>query len=155
RLDLMAARAFCNVSDLAGGQNSETFQMPTAVVSATSSATISVDIAYTDASGHSRQLAAQRTQTLTPGGTPPPPPPPASFTLTPPSIAPGGVSFMDVVLAGMAPVGGTPITVTSGDPTVASVITGGQPNLLGGCSATNGGGAATLQAGAQVAQQTT
>jgi hypothetical protein len=96
--------------------------------------------------------------TLNPGGTTPPAPPIASFTLTPSTIAPGGVSFMDVTLTHMAPAQalpnpqGLPITVTSSDPAVASVIANGQPVIIPGC--TKGGGAETLQAANPVSQQT-
>ncbi|HEY6908734.1 MAG TPA: hypothetical protein VI356_05165 [Myxococcales bacterium] len=154
RGDLVAARASCNVPSLAAGSTSATFSMPTAVVAAPTDVSIFTNIAYTDAASVSRQLVSHAlTLTLNPGGTAPPPPPLASFTLSPSTIAPGGVSQMDVVLQKMAPISGVQVSVSSSDPAVASVIAGGQPFVQGGC--TSGGGASTVQAASSVTQTTT
>ena len=159
RGDLIAARAFCNVLDVPAGSSSVSFNMPSAVVGAATPVRAWTNLSFTTASGFSRQVVSRATTvTLQPGGTAPPPPAIASFTLTPSSIAPGGVSFMDVTLAHMAPAQalpaaqGLPITVTSSDPSVASVIANGQPVITPGC--TKGGGAATLRAASSVSQQT-
>jgi hypothetical protein len=160
RGDLIAARAFCNVLDVPANSSSVTFNMPSAVVSSPTPVRLHTLLAFTTPSGFSRQVVSRATfVTLNPGGTTPPPPPVASFTLTPSTIAPGGVSFMDVTLAHMAPAEalpaaqGTPVTVTSSDPAVASVIANGQPVVIPGC--TKGGGAETLQAANQISQTST
>ncbi|HET7785529.1 MAG TPA: hypothetical protein VFL36_06125 [Myxococcales bacterium] len=154
RSDLVAARASCNVPSLAAGTNSATFSMPTAVVAAPTDVSIFTDIAYTDAAQVSRELVSHAlTLTLNPGGTAQPPPPLASFTLSPSTISPGGVSQMNVVLQKMAPISGVQVSVASSDPAVAAVIAGGQPFVQGGCTA--GGGASTVEAAASVAQTTT
>jgi len=157
RGDLIAARAFCNVLDVPGASSSVSFNMPTAVVSSATPVRTWTNLSFTTASGFSRQVVSRATTvTLQPGGTAPPPPAIASFTLTPASIAPGGVSFMDVTLTHMAPAQalpapqGLPIQVTSSNPAVASVI--GQPNITPGCA--KGGGVATIQAASSVPQQT-
>src|SRR5690242_6245595 len=146
--------SYCGVPDIAPGSSSATFSLPTAVVAAAAAVTISADIAYTDAQGVSRQLVpVARTLTLNPGGTEPPTPPIASFTLSPSTIAPSGVSIMDVTLARLAPARGVPISVSSSNTAVASVIANGQPFIQGGC--TTGGGAATIEAAKSVSQTTT
>jgi len=159
RGDLIAARAFCNVLDVPAGSSSIAFNMPTAVVSAPTPVRAWTDLSFTTSTGFSRQVVSRATTiTLQPGGTAPPPPAVASFTLTPASIAPGGVTTMDVTLAHMAPAQalpaaqGLPISVTSSDPSVASVIANGQPVITPGC--TKGGGAQTLRAANSVSQQT-
>jgi trimeric autotransporter adhesin len=160
RGDLIAARAFCNVLDVPAGSSSVSFNMPTAVVGSPTPVRAHTLLSFTTPSGFSRQVVSRPTfVTLNPGGATAPPPPIASFTLTPSSIAPGGVSFMDVTLAHMAPAQalpapqGLPISVTSSDPAVVSVIANGQPVITPGC--TKGGGAETLQAANQVSQTTT
>jgi hypothetical protein len=154
RGDLVAARFSCNVPSLAATQTQATFGMPTAVVSAPSVANIYADIAYTNASGVSRELVSPPIAlTLQPGGSAPPTPAVTSFTLTPSTIAAGGVSFMDVTLERMAPIANVQVDATSSDPSIASIIAGGQPLVLGGC--TTGGGAETVQAAKQVAATTT
>src|SRR5262249_18039845 len=90
---------------------------------------------------------------INPGGTEPPAPEILNVTLTPSTIAPGGVSLMDVELARMAPARGIPIRVSSSNPSVASVIPNAQPIVLGGCI--YGGGAFTIQAGSSVPNTTT
>jgi hypothetical protein len=146
--------SYCAVPDLAAGATSVRFALPTAVVSAPTAVHLYADIAYTDASGASRQLVTvPTTLTLTPGGTEPLPPPLAAVTLTPSTLGPGQSAFMDVVLARMAPARGVDISVSSSTPSVASVIPQGQPTVLGGC--TTGGGAATVVAASAVPQQTT
>ena len=153
RSDLVAARAGCNLQDLAAGATSATFAMPTAVVPAATPVTLHGDLAYLDAANVSRELVSHAiTLTLNPGGVAPPPPPLLSFTLTPSTVAAGGQSFMDVVLQRMAPISGVQIAATSSNPAVASIIAGGQPFVFGGC--TYGGGAATVQAASSVSQQT-
>jgi len=146
--------SYCAVPDLAAGETSVSFALPTAVVSASTDVTMYTNISYTDASGTSRQLVSGASiLTLAPGGTAAPPPPLASFTLTPSTIGPGQVSFMDVVLSKMAPAQGVNVSVSSSDPSVASVIQNGQPTVLGGC--TTGGGAATIAAADSVPHQAT
>ena len=159
RGDLIAARAFCNVLDVPAGSSSVSFNMPTAVVSSAVPVRAWTDLSFTTSSGFSRQVVSRATTiTLQPGGTAAPPPAVASFTLTPASIAPGGVTTMDVTLAHMAPAQalpaaqGLPISVTSSDPSVAAVIANGQPVITPGC--TTGGGAQTLRAAKSVPQQT-
>jgi len=159
RGDLIAARAFCNVLDVPAGSSSVSFNMPTAVVSSATPVRAWTDLSFTTSSGFSRQVVSRATTiTLQPGGTAPPPPAVASFTLTPASIAPGGVTTMDVTLAHMAPAQalpapqGLPIHVTSSNPSVASVIANGQPNITPGC--TTGGGAQTIRAANTVSQTT-
>lgn len=159
RGDLIAARASCNVLDVPANGNSVSFNMPTAVVSASTPVKAYANLAFTTPSGFSRQVVSRATTvTLQPGGTTPPPPPLVSFTLSPSTIAPGGVSIMDALLAHMAPAEalpapqGTPIRVTSSNPAVASVIANGQPVIQPGC--TTGGGAETIQAASSVAQTT-
>ena len=145
---------YCGVPDLPPGISAVTFSLPTAVVSAPVAVTTGADIAYADAQGVSRQLVpVARTITVTPGGTEPPAPPIASFTLSPSTIAPGGVSIMDVTLSRMAPARGIPIAVSSSNTAVASVIANGQPFIQGGC--VTGGGALTIQAAKSVPQTTT
>jgi hypothetical protein len=154
RGDLVGAVTSCNVLDLPAGVTSVSFAMPTAVVSSATTVSLYTDLAYSDTTGASRQLVSvPKMLTLNPGGTAPPPPALASFTLSPSTIGPGGVSFMDATLTSMAPMPNVPITVTSSDPSTASVITGGQPVIQGGC--TTGGGAATIAAAKSVPQQTT
>src|SRR5690242_12195682 len=146
--------SYCGVPDIPPGVSSVTFSLPTAVVPAPAPVTISADLAYADAQGVSRQLVpVAQILTLNPGGTEPPAPPIASFTLSPSTIAPSGVSFMDVTLARIAPARGIPISVTSSNTAVASVIANGQPFIQGGC--TTGGGALTIQAAKSVPQTTT
>src|SRR5262249_51215865 len=113
RGDLMAAQADCNVpSTLASTATSATYAMPTAVVASPTVVNAWIDFSYSDASGTSRELSSVPAAiTLGPGGTEPPTPALASFTLTPSTVAPGGVSFMDVTLAHMAPMRGVPVTV--------------------------------------------
>ncbi|MFL5364023.1 MAG: hypothetical protein ACJ781_00950 [Myxococcales bacterium] len=157
--DLIAARAFCNVQDIPATGNSASFNMPTAVVSAPTPVNAWTILSFTTAAGSSRDVVSRTTTvTLQPGGTTPPPPALASFTLSPSSIAPGGVSLMDATLAHMAPAEalpaaqGTLVHVTSANPAVASVIANGQPVIQPGC--TTGGGAETIQAANSVPQQT-
>jgi hypothetical protein len=150
RLDLVAGRFSCNVPLLGAGQNTATWAMPTAVVASPTVVNLYTDISYTDARNVPREIVSPSfAVTLQPGGTAPPPPAVTSFTLTPSTVAAGGVSFVNATLEHMAPVNGQHVDITSSDPTVASVITGGQPLVLGGC--TVGGGAETLQASKQVA----
>src|SRR5207302_1023809 len=82
------------------------FSLPTAVVSSPVNVNLFVDLAYTDSSGVNRQLVpVAAVLTLNPGGTEPPAPEILNVTLSPSTIAPGGVSIMDVELARMAPAG--------------------------------------------------
>jgi hypothetical protein len=150
RLDLVAGRFSCNVPQLGAGQNTATWAMPTAVVASPTVVNLYTDISYTDARNVPREIVSPSfAVTLQPGGTAPPPPAVTSFTLTPSTVAAGGVSLVDATLEHMAPVNGQQVNITSSDPTVASVIPGGQPLVLGGC--TVGGGAETIQASKQVA----
>lgn len=153
RSDLVPG-SYCAVPNLAAGVTSVSFGMSTAVVSLPLAVNLSVNIGWSDAAGVSWQLVSvPSVLTLQPGGTEPPAPPLASFTLSPSTIAPGGMSVMDVVLARMAPARGIPISVSSSNPSVASVVTAGQPFVGGSC--TTGGGAVTIQAANSVAQTTT
>src|SRR5881296_439756 len=145
---------YCGVPNLLAGQTSVSFALPTAVVSTPANVNLFVDLAYTDTGGVNRQLVSvPSVLTLNPGGTEPPAPEILQVTLSPSTIAPGGVSIMDVELAKMAPARGIPISVTSSNPSVASVIANGQPMVLGGCI--YGGGAATIQAASSVPNTTT
>jgi hypothetical protein len=159
RGDLVAARVSCNVLDVPAAASSVSFNLPTAVVSSPAPVRAYTFLSFATPTGFARSLVSRSTTvTLNPGGTAPPPPPISSFTLTPSSVAPGGVSFMNVTLAHMASAQalpapqGLPIRVTSSDPTVASVIANGQPVILPGC--TTGGGAETIQAAKSVSQTT-
>jgi hypothetical protein len=146
--------AFCGVPDIPAGTSSENFTLPTAVVNAPAKVVVTADMSFLNLQGVSTELVpVAQTVNLAPGGTEPPTPPVTSFTLSPSPIAAGGVSIMDVTLAKLAPARGVPVTVTSSDPSVASVITNGQPMVLGGC--TTGGGAETIQAAKSVPQTTT
>jgi hypothetical protein len=140
--------------ELDPAQTSASFGLSSAVVTSPTPVHIYTNLAYSDASGISRQLVSvPQVVTLNPGGAEPPLPPLASFTLSPSTIAAGGVSLMDVTLSRMAPARGVNISVSSGDPSVASVIPGGQPTVLGSCI--TGGGAFAIQAANSVPQQTT
>src|SRR5262249_47825672 len=67
---------YCAVPDLLAGQTSVSFALPTAVVPSVTPVSMYVNIAYSDASGISRQLVSVPANlTLSPGGTAPPPPP--------------------------------------------------------------------------------
>lgn len=155
RGDLVAARIFCNVpARIPAGVSSTSFILPTSVVNELVSTSAFVDLSFRDSGGTVRHLVSvPTTLTLNPGGTAPPPSSLESFTLAPSTIGPNRLSVMDVTLSRMAPAAGQLITVTSGDPSVASVIAQGQPFVQGGC--TTGGGAATLQSARNVSQQTT
>jgi hypothetical protein len=140
---------------LAPGQTSASFGLSSAVVTSPTPVHIYTNLAYSDASGVSRQVVSiPQVVTLNPGGTEPPLPTLASFTLSPSTIAPGGASLMDVTLTRMAPARGVNIIVSSGNPSVASVIPGGQPTVLGSCL-TSEGGSFAVQAANSVPQQTT
>ena len=146
--------SYCGVPNLLAAQTSVSFFLPTAVVSAPVDVSLFVDLAYTDAGGVNRQLVpVPSILRLNPGGTEPPAPDILNVTLTPSTIAPGGLSLMDVELARMAPARGIPISVSSGDPSVASVIANAQPIVQGGCI--YGGGAFTIQAVSAVPRTTT
>ena len=146
--------SYCGVPNLLASQTSVSFALPTAVVSSPTKVNLFVDLAYTDTSGVNRQLVpVPSVLTLNPGGTEPPAPEILNVTLSPSTIAPGGVSIMDVELAKMAPARGIPIAVSSSNPSAASVIANGQPLVLGGCI--YGGGAETIQAAKSVPSATT
>ena len=146
--------SYCGVPNLLAGQTSVSFALPTAVVSSPTQVNLFVDLAYADSSGVNRQLVPVASMlTLNPGGTEPPAPEILNVTLSPSTIAPGGVSIMDVELAKFAPARGIPVTVTSSNPSVAAVIANGQPFVLGGC--VYGGGAEQIQAAHSVPSQTT
>lgn len=141
--------------ELSPGQNSASFGLSSAVVTSPTAVHISTDLAYTDAKSVSRELASiPQVVTLNPGGSEPALPTLASFTLSPSTIAAGGVSLMDVTLSRMAPARGVNIIVSSGTPSVVSVIPGGQPTVLGSCL-TSEGGTFAVQAASSVPQQTT
>src|SRR5262249_56986839 len=117
-----------------GGQTPVSFALPTAVVSAPVDVSLFVDLAYSDTGGVNRQLVSvPSTLTLNPGGTEPPAPAILNVTLTPSTIAAGGGSVMDVELAKMAPARGIPISVSSSNPSGASVLPNGQPFVSRGC----------------------
>jgi hypothetical protein len=146
---LVAARAFCNVPDLAAGQTTATFGIPTAKVTVADSATLYADIAYNDSVGQHELVSRAATITLTPGGTLPPPPKVTQLTMTPNSIAAGGVSFAYYTLDKMAPAANQVVDITSSDTTTAGYFSGGQSQLVaGGC--TSGGGFETILAANQV-----
>jgi hypothetical protein len=154
RLDLLAGRFSCNVPQLTAAQTTASFPVPTAVVSSQTVADVYTDIAYTDARGVARELISPAISvTLQPGGTPPPAPAVTSFTLSPPNVAAGGVSFMNATLSHVAPANNQQVNVTSSDPSTAAVIAGGQPLIFGGCL--TGGGAETIQAAKQVSASST
>src|SRR5439155_2281947 len=88
--------SYCGVPNLLASQTSVSFGLPTAVVSSPTNVNLFVDLAYTDTSGVNRQLVSvASTLTLNPGGTEPPAPEILQVTLSPSTIAPGGVSIMD------------------------------------------------------------
>jgi hypothetical protein len=140
--------------ELPGGQNTTTFGLSSAVVNVAAPVHIYSDLSYTDSSGVSRQLASTvQTVTLNPGGTAPATPPLASFTMSPSTIGPGGQSLVTATLSRMAPASGVQVTLTSDKPTAASIITAGQPFVLGSCLSSDG--AFAIQAANSVPQPTT
>jgi hypothetical protein len=147
--------AYCAPPDqLAAGSNSASFGLSTAVVTSPTPVRMYTNLAYSDASGNSRQLLSRvQMVTLNPGGSEPPPPPLASFTLSPSTIPAGGESLVDVTLSKMAPANGVSVTLSSSNPSVASVIPNAQPTVLGSC--TTGGGTFAIQAANSVSKQTT
>ncbi|HWY53376.1 MAG TPA: hypothetical protein VNZ03_02880 [Terriglobales bacterium] len=147
--------AYCAPPDqLAGGANSASFGLSTAVVSSRALARMFTDLSYIDASGVAHDVVSvpQRV-TLNPGGTEPPAPPLASFTLTPSTIAAGGQSEVDVTLAKMAPASGVKVQLTSSNPSVASINQNALPVILGSC--TTSGGSFGVQAASSLPRQTT
>jgi hypothetical protein len=146
--------SYCAVNDLAPGVSSESFSLPTAVVPSATDVTLFTSISYADASGVSRQLVSiPSVLTVDGGGQEPATPPIASFTLTPSTVLAGNPSFVDVTLARPAPARGVPVTVSSSNPSVASVVANAQPMVLGGC--TTGGGGETISTASSVSQATT
>ena len=140
--------------ELPGGQNTTTFGLSSAMVNATTPVHIFSDLSYTDSSGVSRQLASRiQTVTLNPGGTAPAPPPLASFTMSPSTIGAGGESLVTATLSRMAPASGVQVTLSSSNPGTASIITAGQPFVLGSCLTSDG--AFAIQAANSVPVQTT
>jgi hypothetical protein len=143
-LNLLSTRSdllqgiFC-APNLPAGVSSETFKLATPVVGTPTPAVLTADFNWVDATGSGFELSIVPEQiTLGPGGTLPPPPPIQSMQLVPTSLDPGGIGFMYVTLADIAPAGGTSINVTSSDPAVASIIAGGQPFIGGGCVGSTG-----------------
>jgi hypothetical protein len=140
--------------ELDGTLNTATFGLSSAVVTAPTPVHIYSDLAYTDASGVSHELASTpQTVTLNPGGSEPPPPPLDSFSMSPSSIGPGGSSLVVATLSRMAPASGVQVTLTSDKPSVASIIANGQPFILGSCLSS--AGAFAIQAANSVAATTT
>lgn len=126
--------AFCAVPALPDNQSSVNFALSTAVVGAPTPVQLYTDTAYNDSSGNSAQLVSKaQVVTLNPGGVEPPTPPIASYVLDPTSIAAGGVGFARVSLAQKAPASGVQISLTSSDPSIASIIGPGQPFVQGSC----------------------
>ena len=149
-VELVAARFGCNVPNLAAGQTTATFGMPTAQVTAPIVANVYADIAYNDTTGQRELVSRATTITLQPGGTLPPAPKVTQLTMIPSSIAPAGVSFAYFTLDKMAPAANQVIDITSSDTTTAGYFSGGQfPVIAGGC--TTGGGLETILAANQVA----
>jgi hypothetical protein len=125
---------FCASPNLPAGQNSEIFGLSTGVVGAPTPVKFSADFNWLDPSGGGFELASvSQLVTLGPGGHEPPPPAIESITMTPSSISPSGISFMDVKLARMAPASGVQINVTSSDPDTAAILANGQPFVQGSC----------------------
>lgn len=153
RGDLVPGAYCAPPEELAPGQNSASFGLSSAVVSSSAAVHIFTDLAYANSSGSARELVTvPKVVTLSPGGTAPPTPPLASFTLSPSTIGPAGLSLMDVVLTRMAPATGVSVAVSSSNPGIASVVVNGQPTVLGSCL--TGGGTAAIQAANSVSQQT-
>jgi hypothetical protein len=149
RVDLVAARFGCNVPNLAAGQTTATFGIPTALVSAPTVANIYADIAYNDSTGQRELVSRATTITLQPGGTLPPAPKVTQLTMIPTSIAAGGVSFAYLTLDKMAPAANQIVDIVSSDTTTAGYFSGGEfPVIAGGC--TTGGGLETILAANQV-----
>jgi len=127
--------AFCAVPPLADNQNTANFALSTAVVAAPTVVPVFTDVTYGDSAGRLAESVSRAQQvTLQPGGVEPPVPPISSFTLTPNSVGPAGISFANVTLASKAPASGVQIALQSSDPTVASIIQNGQPMVLGSCT---------------------
>lgn len=144
----------CNAPNLPAGQTSETFQLATAVVSAPIAVPLASDFSWTDAAGAGYQLSSvPQVVMLNPGGTEFPAPPIATFTMTPSTLNAGGTGFVNATLTSPAPASGVQVHLTSSDPTVASVITAGQPFIPGGCTASTG--TASIQIASSVPQPET
>jgi len=140
--------------ELSPTENSTTFGLSSAVVNAATPVHIYSDLSYTDSSGVSRELSSRvQTVTLNSGGTLPPPPPLASFAMSPSTISAGGESLVTATLSRMAPANGVQVSLTSSNPTVASIIPAGQPFVGGSCLTSNGTFA--IQAANSVPQTTT
>lgn len=140
--------------ELNAAQNTTTFGLSSAVVNVATPVHLFSDLAFTDSTGKSRELSSTvQTVTLNPGGTAPPTPPLASFSMSPSVIGAGGQSLVTATLARMAPAAGVAVTLTSSNPSVASIIPAGQPFVLGSCLTSDG--AFAIQAANNVQQQTT
>jgi hypothetical protein len=140
--------------EIDGTTNTTTFGLSSAVVSAATQAHIFSDLSYTDSSGRTHELASRvQTVTLNPGGTAPPTPPLASFTMNPSPLNSGGASLVYATLSRMAPAAGVNVTMTSSNPSVASIIPNGQPVILGSCLTSDG--AFAIQAANSVPHTTT
>jgi hypothetical protein len=120
--------------DIPSNQTSENLVLPTGVVGQPTPVLIVGDFDWVDQSGVGFELATPTfLVTLNPGGHEPAPPAIASMVMNPTSTGPDGAAFMDVTLAGPAPVGGRLITVTSSDPAIAPVVAIAQPIVTAGC----------------------
>lgn len=128
----------CAATDLVAGQNTETFGLSTKVVGTPTPVQISSDFNWNDPSGVGFELASvPQLVTLGPGGQEPPPPPLQSISMTPASIGPNGISFMNVALTRMAPASGVTVNVASSDPATAAILANGQPFVMGSCFTNN------------------
>jgi hypothetical protein len=130
------------------------FDLPTAVVDELNIVNLDALISYTDTGGFNRTLVSiPFSVRLQPGGTEPPAPAVKSATAAPAIIGPGDFAIVDVELAKFAPARGIPVTLTSSDPSVVSIIDNGHPFVQGAC--TTSAGAANVRAASVVNQDTT
>lgn len=145
--------AFCAVPPLADNQTSATFGLSTAAVTQPTPVQVFANVTFNDVAGMRQLISPLQIVTLQPGGTEPPPPPLASLTLAPSTIAPSGLSEVNVTLARMAPASGVQVALSSSDPTVAFPVPGAAPMVGGSCL--TGGGAFSIEAASNVPAQKT
>jgi hypothetical protein len=145
--------AFCAVPPLADTQTSATFDLSTAAVTKPTPVPVFTNVTFNDTAGMHQLISPLQTVTLQPGGAEPPPPPLASFEMIPSTIAPSGLSEVNVTLTRPAPASGVTVTLSSSDPTVAFPAPGAAPMVGGSCL--SGGGAFSILAANNVPAQKT
>ena len=145
--------AFCAVPLLANTQTTATWDMSTAAVTKPTPVPIYTNVTFNDTAGMHQLISPLQIVTLQPGGTEPPPPPLASFQLIPSTIAPSGLSEVNVTLTHPAPASGVTVALSSSDPTVAFPANGAAPVVGGSCL--SGGGAFSIIASNNVPAQKT